>query len=92
MSSVLISIASSSGRFASSTTIAVMSLVIEAIGAAWSAFLEKSVWPVVGSKTSTPVDWTLGSPSLVNSAVATLARAGFAAPASGARRGRRLKQ
>jgi hypothetical protein len=73
MSSAVISIASSIGSFASSTTIAVMILVIDAIGAAWSAFFEKSVWPLVGSKTRTPWDWRLGSPSLVNSADETLA-------------------
>ena len=72
MSSVLISIASSRGRFASSTTMAVISLVMEAMGACVSAFLEKSVWPVVGSKTKTPVERTLGSPSLVSSATAEL--------------------
>ena len=62
--------ASSSGSFASRTTIAVISLVIEAMGWTASAFLAKSVSPVFASSTSAAVDIRFGSPSLSKSAMA----------------------
>ena len=62
--------ASSRGSFASRITIAVISFVIEAMGWTASAFLAKSVWPVLASSTSAAVDRRFGSPSLSKSATA----------------------